>query len=251
MGLVDDKVALITGAGQGVGQGIALALAGEGAKIAVSGRTASKLDTTCARIRERGGEAEPFACDVKDGDGLARMVEAVVARFGTIDILVNNAQEVPLGSLEQVTDEALMAGFESGALATLRLMKLCRPHLRGGGCIINLASTAAKRWDMSGYGAYAASKEAIRSLTRAAACEWAEEGIRTNVILPHAKSPGLAWWIENKPEEAAAFIASIPMKRVGECEEDIGAFVTLLCSDAARYVNGQSIAIDGGQAHMG
>ncbi len=251
MGVVDQKIALITGAGQGVGQGIALALAGEGAKIAVSGRTASKLDVTCGLVRDRGGEAEPFPCDVKDGPGLAQLVADVVDRFGTVDILVNNAQEVPLGSLEDTTDEALMAGFESGALATMRLMKLCRPHLRGGGSIVNLASTAAKRWDMSGYGAYAATKEAIRSLTRAAACEWGEEGIRTNVILPHAKSPGLEWWIENKPEEAAEFMATIPMKRIGECEQDIGAFVVLLCSEGARYVNGQSIAIDGGQAHMG
>lgn len=251
MGLVDGKVALITGAGQGVGQGIALALAQEGAKIAVAGRTASKLETTCGLIAERGGEGHAFPCDVKDRDGLGQLVEDVVARFGTIDILVNNAQEVPLGSLEDMTDEAFMAGFESGPVATLRLMKLCRPHLQDGGNIINLASTAAKRWDMSGYGAYAATKEAIRSLTQAAACEWASEGIRTNVILPHAKSPGLAWWIENRPEEAAAFIESIPMKRVGECEQDIGAFVVLLCSEGARYVNGQSIAIDGGQAHMG
>ena len=116
---------------------------------------------------------------------------------------------------------------------------------------MNLASTAAKRWDAAGFGAYAAVKEGIRAITRAAACEWAEEGIRTNVILPHARSPGLAWWIENNPEESAAFIASIPMKRVGECEEDIGRFVAMLCSEASAYVNGQSIAIDGGQAYLG
>ena len=116
---------------------------------------------------------------------------------------------------------------------------------------MNLASTAAKRWDASGYAAYAAVKEAIRALSRGAACEWAEDGIRTNVILPHAKSPGLEWWIANNPEESAAFIATIPMKRVGECEEDIGRFVATLCSDDCAYVNGQSIAVDGGQAFMG
>jgi NAD(P)-dependent dehydrogenase (short-subunit alcohol dehydrogenase family) len=130
-------------------------------------------------------------------------------------------------------------------------MKLCYPHLKGGGCIVNLASTAAKRWDASGYAAYAAVKEAIRALSRGAACEWADDGIRTNVILPHAKSPGLEWWIENNPEESAAFIATIPMRRVGECEEDIGRFVATLCSDDCAYVNGQSIAVDGGQAFMG
>ncbi len=242
------KVALVTGAGQGVGQGIAFALAAEGARIAVTGRTLSKVEATCEEIRRRGGEALPLECNVKDEKVLATCVEQVVAHFGGLQILVNNAQEVPLGDLHSVTDEAFAAGWESGPLATFRLMKLCYPHLKGDGCIINLASSAAKRWDMAGYGCYAATKEAIRSLTRAAACEWAQDGIRTNVILPHALSPGLKWWTENRPEEAAEFIQSIPMRRIGECEEDIGRFVATLCSDASRYVNGQSIALDGGQA---
>ncbi len=130
-------------------------------------------------------------------------------------------------------------------------MKLCQPYLKNGGCIVNLASTAAKRWDSSNYGAYAAVKDAIRALTRAAACEWAKDGIRTNCILPLARSPGLDWWIENNEKEASYFINSIPMKKVGDCESDIGNFVATLCSDACAYVNGQSIAVDGGQAFMG
>jgi NAD(P)-dependent dehydrogenase (short-subunit alcohol dehydrogenase family) len=93
-------------------------------------------------------------------------------------------------------------------------------------------------------------KEAIRSLTRAAACEWGGQGIRTNVILPHAASPALQGWIDANPAEAAAFMATIPQRRVGDCEQDIGRFVALLCSDAASYVNGQTIAIDGGQARV-
>lgn len=246
-----DKVALVTGAGQGVGQGIALALAAQGARIAVTGRTFEKLETTCKLITARGGDAFPVLCDVKSAESLAGCVQGVVAHFGGIQILVNNAQEVPLGTLHEVTDESFTAGWESGPLATFRMMKLCYPYLKGDGCIINLGSSSAKRWDMSGYGAYAATKEAIRSLTRAAACEWGPEGIRTNVILPHAKSPGLAWWIENRPEEAAAFIESIPQRRVGECEEDIGQFVAQLCSEGSSYINGQSIGVDGGQALIG
>lgn len=249
--LLESKIALVTGAGQGVGQGIALALAAEGAKIAVTGRTLEKLETTAGLIRERGGEALPVVCDVKSLDSLQSCVDQVVAHFGGLNILINNAQEVPLGTLEQVTDESFTAGWESGPLATFRMMKLCRTHLQGDGCIVNLASSAAKRWDMTGYGAYAATKEAIRSLTRAAACEWGAEGIRTNVILPHAKSPGLKWWMEEYPEEAEAFVATIPQRRVGECEEDIGRFVAMLCSDASTYINGQSIGVDGGQAYLG
>lgn len=245
------KIALVTGAGQGVGQGIALALAAQGAHIAVTGRTLEKLENTCNQIKARDGRALAIVCDVKDDESLSSCVTAVVDHFGGINILVNNAQEVPLGTLQQVDDAAFNAGWESGPLATFRLMKLCYPYLKGDGCIVNLASAAGKRWDMSGYGCYAATKEAIRSLTRAAACEWGPDNIRTNVILPHAKSPGLEWWMENNPEEAAAFVATIPQRRVGECEQDIGRFVAQLCGPDSAYVNGQSIGLDGGQALIG
>lgn len=246
-----NKTALVTGAGQGVGQGIALALAKAGARVAVTGRTLNKLEATCAEIERRGGVALPVVCDVKSAQSLGDCVDTVLAAFGGINILVNNAQEVPLGTLLKVSDEVFGNGWDSGPLATFRLMKLCYPHLKGDGVIVNLASSAAKRWDMSGYGCYAATKEAIRSLTRAAACEWAVDGIRCNVILPHATSPALAQWIESNPEEAEAFFANIPQRRVGDCEEDIGRFVAMLCSADSGYVNGQSIALDGGQAYLG
>jgi len=248
---LEGKVALVTGAGQGVGEGIALALAAEGVNVVVTGRTEEKLVKTVTAISDRGGKALAVVCNVKSSTDMARAVGETVSHFGGLNILVNNAQEVPNGLLNEVSDEVFTAGFESGPLATLRLMKLAYPHLKGDGCIVNLASTVAKRWDMSGYGAYAAVKEAIRSLTRAAACEWGADGIRTNVILPHAKSPGLVWWMANNPEEAEAFQASIPQGRVGECEEDIGRFVVQLCSEGSRYVNGQTIAVDGGQAQLG
>ena len=248
--MLDGKVAIVTGAGQGVGQGIAFALAKHGARVAAMGRTLSKVEDTCRLIEKRGGVALPIEGNVKQPDDLARCVDRTRETFGGIQILVNNAQEVPLGPLNDVTDESLEAGWQSGPLATFRMMKLCYPHLKGDGCIINLASTAARRWDAANYGAYSAVKEAIRALSRAAASEWGGDGIRTNVILPHAKSPGLVWWMDQNPEEAAAFVATIPTGRVGECEQDIGEFVAFLCSKAAGYVSGQSIAVDGGQAYM-
>lgn len=246
------KVALVTGAGQGVGQGIALALARAGAQVAVAGRTLDKVETTARLIAERGGNAMALACDVKNGADLERVVGETVARFGGLDILVNNAQEVPLGTLDQVSDEAFLAGFESGPLAAFRLMKLARPHLasRGGGTMFNLASSAGVRWDMAGYGAYGAVKQAMRVLTRAAASEWGREGIRVLTIAPHAETPGLKWWIENNPDEAEAFFATIPLGRIGKLEEDIGQAIVALSGPGMAYLTGATIPLDGGQANF-
>lgn len=246
------KVALVTGAGQGVGQGIALALAAAGATVAVTGRTLAKLEATCALIGERGGTALAIAGNVKDPASLADMVAQTVARFGGLDILINNAQEVPNGNLLEVSDEAFLAGFESGPLATFRLMKLAHPQMvaRGGGVIVNLASSAGIRWDMSGYGAYGAVKQATRVLTRAGAAEWGREGIRVLTIAPHAESPGLKWWIANNPDEAEAFFRTIPLGRIGKLEEDIGRAVAALCGPDMGYLTGATIPLDGGQANF-
>lgn len=246
------KIALVTGAGQGVGQGIALALAEAGAGVALAGRTLAKLETTAAMIAERGGEALALTGDVRSAADCERIVAQTVARFGGLDVLVNNAQEVPLGALDQVSDEAFVAGFESGPLASFRLMKLARPHLaaRGGGTMFNLASSAGIRWDMAGYGAYGAVKQAIRALTRAAASEWGHEHIRVLTIAPHAESPGLKWWIENNPDEAAAFFRTIPLGRIGRLEEDIGRAVVALCGPEMGYLTGATIPLDGGQANF-
>lgn len=250
MGVLANKVALVTGAGQGVGQGIAYALAAEGARVAVLGRTMAKLEHSCDEIRRRGGAAEPFECDVTVAADIDRCVAGVAARLGGIDILVNNAQQVPLGHLLDVTDDAFQHGFESGPLATLRFMRACHPFLKRSrqGAVVNLGSSAAMRWDPSGYGAYAAVKEAIRSLTRAAACEWGGDGIRVNCILPHANSPGLQQWIEANPQEAAAFFQTIPARRIGDCEQDVGRVVVFLCGPDAAYISGHTLPVDGGQA---
>lgn len=251
MKMLENKVALITGGGQGVGQGIAYALAAEGAKVAVAGRTLAKLEETCAEIRRRGGIAMAVQCDVMSLSDIERTVAEVVEKFGGLQILVNNAHIVPLGRILDVTDEAFVKGVDSGPLATLRLMRVCYPYLKGDGAVINLASSTAMRWDSSGYSLYAATKEAIRTISRGAASEWGADGIRVNVVAPHALSPGLKGWIDSNPEESAAFIKSIPLRRVGDCEDDIGRTVAFLVSDNARYLTGATIPLDGGQAFWG
>ena len=252
MSELSGKVAIVTGAGQGVGQGIALAFAAAGAAVVVAGRTLEKVEATAEAIRQRGGQALALACNVKDAGDLAALVNQTVERFGGLDVLVNNAQEVPLGKLLEVSDEAFVAGFESGPLASFRLMKLAHPHMvaRGGGTIVNLASSAGIRWDMTGYGAYAAVKQAIRSLTRAGAAEFGGDGIRVLTIAPHAESPGLKWWVENNPEEAKAFFRTIPLGRIGKLEEDIGRAVVALCGPDMAYLTGATIPLDGGQANF-
>ncbi|MEV4461559.1 SDR family oxidoreductase [Microbispora sp. NPDC049633] len=253
MGSLDGKVAIVTGAGQGVGQGIALALAAEGASVAVLGRTVAKLEATCGLIRERGGTAEPFACDVTETETIPAVVEAVVTRFGGVDILVNNAYTGAYGTLLSMSDAAFQEGFRSGPFAAFAFMKACHPHMkaRGGGSIVNLVTSAMVRWDPSTYGAYAAAKQALRSLTRAAAAEWGPDGIRANNIAPHALSPGLKRWTEVFPEEAEEFRKTIPLGYIGDCEQDIGRAVVALVGPDMRYLTGATMPLDGGQAYFG
>ncbi|MCA1005370.1 SDR family oxidoreductase [Rhodococcus hoagii] len=253
MGKLDGKIALITGAGQGIGRGIAHALAKEGVSIAVAGRTESKLVKTVEQIEAYGGKALPVRCDVSNAADIEAAVEQTIGFFGGVDILVNNANDCGPGPLLSVKDDDFERSFATGPLATLRLMRACYPSMkeRGGGSIINLVTSAAVRWDASDYGAYGSIKEGMRSLTRAAACEWGVDGIRVNSIAPHAMSPALEGWIAARPEEAEAFKASIPLRRIGDAETDIGRAVVFLVSDDAGYLTGATIPLDGGQSRWG
>lgn len=247
---LDRQVALVTGAGQGVGQGIALALAGRGASVVAVGRTFEKVERTAEQIRERGYQAQAIECDVTNADDVSSLPTKVLGKFGSLSILVNNAQSVVNGRLLDVSDADYECVMQSGPFATFRLMRACHPLLSGGGSIVNVGSAAGVRWDSSGYGVYAAAKEAIRSLTRAAACEWANDGIRVNAIIPLSSSPSLTQWADSNKAEAEAYLSTIPMGRFGDPETDIGAAVAFLCSDDARYVTGHSLPVDGGQVLM-
>ena len=253
MAVLEGKRALVTGAGQGVGRGIALALAEAGAAVAVVGRTADKCEAVAAEIGGRGGTAVAVEADVKVADDITRSVETTVSELGGLDILVNNAQEVPRGPMLTVTDEAAQAGWESGPLATLRAMRAAHPHLAasGAGVIVNLGSRAGVRPNPAGSGVYAAVKEAIRAMTRAAAIEWAPDGIRALAILPLANSPALAALERDEPDVYESSLRAIPLGRFGDPEVDVGRVVVFLASDDASYLTGITIPIDGGAAHLG
>ena len=253
MGILDGKVALITGGGQGVGQGIAFAMAKEGAAVAILGRIEARLVETCAAIDSFGGHAIYMVCDVSDGASIDASVARTIEQLGGIDILINNANDGGPGTILDTSPEEFQRRFDIGPMATFRFMKACYPSMksRGGGSIINMASSAAKRWDGSDYGVYAAVKEAIRSLSRSAACEWGVDKIRVNIVAPHALSTSLKVWVDNRPEEAEAFFKTIPLGRIGDCEQDIGRAVVALVSDNMGYLTGATIPLDGGQAFWG
>jgi NAD(P)-dependent dehydrogenase (short-subunit alcohol dehydrogenase family) len=239
MGVLSGKVGLVTGAGQGVGRGIALAMAKEGCAVSITGKTASKLDAVCKEIAAAGGKAIPISCNVRDLADIKRTVAETVKQLGGLDILVNNAYEGAWGPLLTVDDEAFQLGLFAGPIACFRFMKEAHPHLkkRGGGNIINLVTPASVRWDTSNYGAYGTAKEGMRVLSRSAASEWGKDNIRVNAVAPLANSPALD--------------KTVPQGRIGDCEKDIGEAVVLLLRPEARYLTGQTIALDGGQARFG
>ncbi|MFT7403602.1 SDR family NAD(P)-dependent oxidoreductase [Zhongshania sp.] len=250
MAILQGKVAVVTGGGQGVGAGIAFALAAEGATVAVLGRTLATLEATCAEIHRRGGDAQAFVCDVTEADDIDAAVLEIVDEFGGVDILVNNAQIVPLGNILEINEDEYLDGMDSGPLATLRFMKACYPFLRGEGSVVNLASSAAMRSDSAGFGAYAAAKEATRALSRAAACEWGEDNIRVNCVMPLAMSPAMSRWVESGGDDVEDFLCTVPLGRVGDCEEDVGRVVVFLCGPDAAYITGHTLPVDGGQAFL-
>jgi NAD(P)-dependent dehydrogenase (short-subunit alcohol dehydrogenase family) len=249
-GMLDGKRAIVTGGGQGVGRGIARALAAEGAAVALIGRTRSKLLAVAAEIGESGGTALPVVADVTSPADVQQCVAESVRGLGGIDILVNNAQISALGSILDVTDEAFTACWESGPLAAFRLMKACYPHLSAGSVVINLGSSTAVNPLPTGRGVYAAAKAAIQTLSRVAAAEWGPDGIRVLTVLPAATSPSSEAWRQANPAEYERSMASIPLRRLGDPEHEIGPVVAFLCGPAAGYVTGTTIALDGGQAYL-
>jgi NAD(P)-dependent dehydrogenase (short-subunit alcohol dehydrogenase family) len=242
------RVALVTGAGQGVGRGIALAMAREGADVAVVELRPETAASTAEELLALGVRAVAIPCDVATREACRAAVETAVAELGGVDILVNNAGWAqPSVPLLEVGDEQFQRTLAINTLATFWFMQLCHPHLlaRGGGSIINFGSGSGTQ-GLPGEGPYAAAKEAVRGLSRVAANEWGPDGIRVNVICPFANSPGMEMWSRVDPKTYEATLRRIPLRRVGDCETDIGRAAVFLASDDAAYVTGQTLMVDGG-----
>jgi NAD(P)-dependent dehydrogenase (short-subunit alcohol dehydrogenase family) len=250
MGTMDGKVALVTGAGQGIGRGIALALAGEGASVALMGRTVSTLDQVAAEIAERGAKAVAIVGDVADDADCTSAVAETVAQFGALDVLVNNAQAFAFGSVADIDLADVEAGWQSGPMGTLRLMRAALPHLRQGGAVVNVSSSATSDGDGAGTGAYAAAKAAIEALSRAAAVEWAGEGVRVNVVIPFSRTPSVEAVLSAYEGVEEQVLAQVPMGRWGDAEREIGRAVAFLCGPDASFITGTSLAVDGGSTYL-
>lgn len=248
MGILKNKIAIVTGAGQGVGRGIALAMAKEGATIVIAEQNKETAERTAEEIRALGGRVLAIPCNVRNRDEVNAAVAATVEEFGTVDILVNNAQVTrPNVLFEDTTDADMALACESGLMGTFYFMQACFPYLKvHGGKVINFGSGAGTEGHV-GFSAYAAAKEAIRGLSRVAAHEWGKYKINVNVICPNANSPGHVWWAENFPEEAKAMLANHPMGRIGDCEKDIGRTAVFLASPDSDYISAHTICVDGGQ----
>lgn len=249
---LDEKVAIITGAGQGIGKGVALCLAKRGVKVVITGRRQEPLDQTVEEIEAAGGQGLAMTCDSSDRDRVAEVVKTAVDTFGSIDIIVNNAQAVgPSASVEDTTYDAMYLSWSTGCIGSLNFMQEAFPYMKEQheGRIINFAS-ATGMFGIAGQLAYASNKEAVRGLTKIAAKEWGQYGICVNVLLPGAESPAAKAWAQKFPEEYAKQVNLNPMKRFGDPENDIAPVIAFLAGPDSCYYSGQSVIVDGANSIM-
>lgn len=244
-----DKVAIITGAGEGIGQGVARRFASEGAAVVIAEINAEAGQRAAEDIsRDFGTRAIALTTDVSRKESVLAMVDGTVSTLGRVDILVNNAWGGGnYARLEHKTDKRLEKALQIGVFAAFWAMQAVFPHMRkaGGGRIITMCSLNGINAHM--YTAeYNMAKEALRTLTRTAAREWARHNILANVVCPGAATPSYEAFRHRSPENAAALLRQNPMGRMGDPERDIGGVALFLASDDSCYVTGNTIFADGG-----
>lgn len=249
--LLAGTVAVVTGAGQGMGRGIALAMASEGATVALVGRTASKLDAVADEIGRRWRTASTHVADVGARDDVFALADAVRARHGRVDALVNAAYDARVGRFDDLGADDARHDWWTGFASMLWCAQAFHPLLAvAGGSIVNVGAATGLKADTTTFALYASTKEAVRSLTRTIACEFAADGIRANALIPLAASPSFTTWASEHPEDYAVICDSMPLGRMGDPEADVGPVAVFLASADARYMTGTTLLADGGRGYL-
>ncbi|WP_432926688.1 SDR family NAD(P)-dependent oxidoreductase [Microbispora sp. CA-135349] len=243
-----DKVVLVTGAGSGVGRALAQGFAREGATVVAAARSPEALEQTVKLIEAEGGRAAAVTVDVTDSAAVARLVGEIVARFGRLDVAVNNAGIFAAGTVVDMPEEDWARVLQVNTTGVFLALKheIAAMRAQGSGVIVNIASNIGAHTRRAGLGAYAASKAAVSALTRTAALECIGDGIRINAVSPGpldtdmSKRPG-----ETEGDRAARMRESLPIGRVGTLDEITGT-VLWLASDDAGFAVGLDLVLDGG-----
>lgn len=245
---MENKVVIITGGGRSIGFGIAKAFAKEGAKVVITGRTEQTLLNAAEELRKNyGAEVLPLVCDNKDEASIQKTIDKVVSTYGRIDALINNAQTIIANKpMEDYTLEQFATNFTTGIFAMFLYIKYALPYLKESkGSVVCFASGSGMNGQKD-YASYNASKEAVRGLVRSVANEYGPFGINVNAVCPIVETEGMKEWEKTYPERYQAVLETIPMRRFGDAEKDIGRVCLFLCSEDAKFITGESIGIDGG-----
>jgi 3-oxoacyl-[acyl-carrier protein] reductase len=250
------KAAVVAGASKGMGRAVAHGLAAEGARVALLARDAAALERAASEIgRATGSETLAIPTDVTKREQVERAIAQAASRFGRLDILVTNAGGPPAGTFETATDEAWQAAFELNHLSTVRMIRAALPHLRkaGAGRIVNIQSTSIKQ-PIEGLMLSNGIRPGVQGMARTLAEEVARSGVTVNTLLPgRIKTDRFYSVVDSRVKQTGAprdevlrsIESQIPVGYAGD-PEDVAHVVVFLCSDRARYVTGQAIAVDGG-----
>ncbi|MEE9256785.1 MAG: glucose 1-dehydrogenase [bacterium] len=248
---LESRVAVVTGGATGIGLAIARALAGAGAKVVLSSRSAGPGEEAAGALRGEGLSAEFVPCDVSEPESVDRLVRTVLEEHGRLDAMVTSAGRILVKpALEISADEldGLLAVHVRGSFVCAQAAARAMIEGGGGGKILFISSTLAER-AVPNQSAYIAAKGGVLSLARALAIEWAPHGIQVNALGPQLTRTPLTEGLYADPEKMKAVLARTPAGRAGEPEDVAGAAV-FLCSPASDYLTGQHIVVDGGRISM-
>ncbi|WP_377321444.1 SDR family NAD(P)-dependent oxidoreductase [Pimelobacter simplex] len=248
------KVAVITGAGRGMGARFAAALARRGVHVVGADLDLAQMEETAAALTAENADAEgagqvvATAVDVRDRDAQQRVAELAVERFGRVDLWINNAGIFPEAPAADIPVSQIQATLAINVEGVLYGAQAAASVMAPGAAIVNMASVAAVRV-RRGRAAYCSSKAAVAHLTECLAVEYGDLGIRVNAIAPGFVDTEMTRWVQDDPPALAKALDSIPLHRLGSPEEIVGPMLFLL-SDSARYVTGHILAVDGGSRHV-